>query len=85
MNKIKRIVIKTETDETVYDKYLNSAKKMMFRLAFALARAMKVTPKQLAESFTLKEVDEYANDLNKELIKRVDKETNNIKNTFKTK
>ena len=67
----------------MYDKYIQSTKKMMFRLVFALARALKITPKKLADSFTIKEVDEYAKDLNTELIKRVEKETNNLINTIK--
>lgn len=83
MIKIKKTLVR----DTIYDKYIQSSlqgtKKMMFRLVFALARAVKITPKQLAESFTIKEVDEYAKDLNTELVKRVDKETEKIKSAIK--
>ena len=86
MNKIKRVLIRKEIGgkimESVYDHYMNATKKMMFRLVFALARALKIKPKALAASFTLEDVDKYATELNSELLARANKETEKIKKAF---
>lgn len=87
MNKIKRVLIRKEIGgkvmESVYDHYMNATKKMMFRLVFALARALKIKPKALAASFTLEDVDKYATELNSELIERARKETEKMKKVMK--
>jgi len=87
MFKTKRITI-TESSTTtspsvMYDTYfdkINSAtKKMMFRLVFALAMSVKISPKTLASYFTVEEMEKYAREFNSELIKRSNEEVEAIK------
>lgn len=72
MYKTNRVVITTTTGSktvgSVYDSYLNSTKKVMFRLVFALAMAMKITPRMLASFFKLDETEKYAREFNSALL-----------------
>lgn len=83
MMKIKRVLTKTtigdRETESVYDRYLNATKKMMFRLIFALAMAVKIKPKQLASLFSIEDTDEYARAVNEEIGKRIKKETEKMR------
>ena len=83
MMKVKRVIIKKEIGgrvmESVYDRYLNATKKMMFRLIFALAMAVKIKPKKLASLFSIEDTDEYARAVNEEIGKRVKKETEKMR------
>ena len=83
MMKIKRVIIKKEIGgrvmESVYDRYLNATKKTMFRLIFALAMALKITPKKIASMFSIEDTDKYAREVNEELAKRVRKEVDKIR------
>lgn len=64
-----RIIIKrTEFAPTMY---VMATRKMMFRLIFALAMAMKVSPKKLASFFNVKDTDKYARDINNALKERI--------------
>lgn len=84
--KVKRVIIKKELGgkvmESVYDRYLNATKKTMFRLIFALAMALKITPKKIASMFSIEDTDEYARAVNEELSKRIKKETEKMRKTI---
>lgn len=54
---------------SVYDSYLNDAKKVMFQLIFSLASLVKITPKRLAVEFSKTKADEYAQKFHAELGK----------------
>lgn len=68
---------------TVYDKYLNDTKKTMFRLVFALAMALKVSPKKLASFFNAEDIDKYARKLNEELASMTEKQKEDFNSKLK--
>ena len=47
---------------------LDKIRKTMFRLLFALAMALKITPKKLAKFYDEKKMDEYAQKFHDELL-----------------
>ena len=47
---------------------LDKIRKTMFRLLFALAMALKITPKKLAKFYDEKKMDEYAQRFHDELL-----------------
>ena len=53
---------------------LDKIRKTMFRLLFALAMALKITPKKLAKFYDEKKMDNFAQDFHDELLIADDKE-----------
>lgn len=83
MWKIQRKVISETEDEeqmgSVYDTYLDEAKKLIFRLIFSLAILAKVTPKRLALEFSKTKADDYATKFNAEVAKLEDSKTEELR------
>lgn len=63
---------------------LRSLRKSLFNLAFALALALKVTPKKLAKYLDQKTLDEYAQSLHDELLRLEDKEIKDLERSLKS-
>lgn len=51
-----------------FEDEVQKVKKTMFRLIFALAMSLRVTPKKLAKFFDADKVDEYARKFHDELL-----------------
>ncbi len=78
MYKINKITKKTYKDKdsvvsTVYDNILTSIGKNIYRLIFALANALKITPKRLANAYKVEKTDDYAVKFREELRKKIEK------------
>lgn len=67
---------------TSFDDKLTSAKKSMFRLIFAMAMILKITPKKLAKFFDEQKMDEYAQKFHDELLLANKKEMEKLKKDF---
>ncbi len=58
---------------------LQTVRKTMFRMIFALAMALKVSPKKLAKFYDEKKMDKFAEDFHKELLEADKKEQERVK------
>ncbi len=83
MFKFKR-TIRYFTDNMFKDEYTKT-RKVLFQLLFALAMALRVSPKKLAKFYDEKKMDEYAQKFHDELLKADKDEKEKIKKALTIK
>ncbi len=69
-------MLKTEsviTRVTKVREKMFSPRRLILKLIFALAISVKIKPKKLAEAFNLKATEDYARELNKALMEKANK------------
>ena len=64
---------------------LDKVRKTMFRLIFALAMSLGVSPKKLAKFYDAKKMDSFAKDFHEELLKAEIKEHEKLQKALNTK
>ena len=76
-------------NEDTVGRTLDEVEEVLLGTVFAVAMAMKVTPKKLAKIFDVKKLDKFALDFNEMLLEKqakiVDKADKAVKKLFKTK
>lgn len=75
--------IEENSDDGFYDSALDDTRKQMYRLVFALASALKVTPKRLANALFTQKVDEYAAKFHQELLNVEEKNLEKLEKELK--
>lgn len=70
---IRKVNSRDGVQELMYDKHLSELRTILTKLIISVAKAAKITPKQIASQYSKKGIGEYADDVTKELAKVAEK------------